>query len=81
MCDLFVTTRHQRVNNRVNYWIKRILIEMDNNQIIDMEDEVMKYCISAFSCMVSSYGRRQLVSFWNMHPVAVSKLGSIKVVD
>ena len=29
---------------------------MDNSQIIDMEDDVVKYCISAVSCMVSSYG-------------------------
>ena len=43
---------------------------MDNNQIIDMEDEVVKYCISAVSCMVSSYGLQQLVSSWNMHPIA-----------
>ena len=56
---------------------------MDNNQIIDMKDEVVKYCMSAVSCMVSSYGLRQLVSFWNMYPIAVSKIvkGSIKLVE
>ena len=58
------------VNNRVNYPIKRILIEIDNNQIIHMEDEVVKYWISAFSCMDSSYGLRQLVSSWDMHLIA-----------
>ena len=47
------------VNNRVNYPIKKILIEMYTNQIIDMEDEVAKYGFSAFSCIVSSYGFRQ----------------------
>ena len=45
---------------------------MDINQIIDMEDEVVKYCVSAFFWMVSSYGFRQLVSSWNMHPISAS---------
>ena len=40
---------------------------MDNNQIIDMEHEVVKYGISPVSCIVSSYGFRQLVTSWNMH--------------
>ena len=43
---------------------------MDNNQINDMEDEVVKYCTSAASCMVSSYRLLQLFSSWNMHPNA-----------
>ena len=43
---------------------------MGNNQMIDMEDEIVKYSISTVSCMVSSYGLRQLVSSWNMHPIA-----------
>ena len=43
---------------------------MGNNQIIDMKHEVVKYCISAVSYMVSSYGLRQLVNSWNIYPIA-----------
>ena len=34
---------------------------MENNQIIDAEDEVVKYCISAVSRMVSTYGLKLVV--------------------
>ena len=67
MSQLFLRIFQSNVSGpmltRVNCRIKRILIETDNNQIIDMEDEAVKYCISAVSCMVSSYGLRQLVSY------------------
>ena len=43
---------------------------MYNNQIIDMEDDVVEYCIFAVPCIVSSNGLGQLVSSWNMHPIA-----------
>ena len=58
------------VNNRVNYPIKQILTQMDNDEIIDMSDETVKYCVSAVTCIVSSYGMQQVVSSWNMHPIA-----------
>ena len=75
MClNCFLKSSNRRLEdaifNRVNDPIKRILIEMDINQIIDMEDELVKYCVSAFFWMVSSYGFRQLVSSWNMHPIS-----------
>ncbi len=34
------------VNSRVNYHLKRILLEMEDCQEIDMTDDVVKYCVS-----------------------------------
>ena len=55
-CNLPIEQLRPEVNNRVNYPSKRLLNEMENSQIIDMKDDVVKYCISPVSCMVSSYG-------------------------
>ena len=35
------------VNARVSYPIKKVLVEMDNNMEIDMNDDVLKFCVSA----------------------------------
>jgi hypothetical protein len=57
------------VNIRVNYPIKRILVEMENNEVIDMNCEVQKFCVSFVSCYVSDYGMKILVSSWNAHTI------------
>ena len=35
-----------KVNCRTNYPIKRALVQMENDGVIDMEDEVTKFCVS-----------------------------------
>jgi hypothetical protein len=34
------------VNQRVNYPIKRVLVDMENNDEINMGEEVTKFCVS-----------------------------------
>ena len=34
------------VNQRVNYPVKRVLVEMESNGEIDMTDDVVKFCVS-----------------------------------
>ena len=47
---------------------------MENSQIIDMKDDVVKYCISPVSCMVSSYGLLNELAPETCMQMRVSKL-------
>lgn len=58
------------VNSRVNYPIKNILVDLDNRNIINMEDETQKFCVSAVSCLIATFGLNMVVRSWNEHPIA-----------
>ena len=73
-CNLPIEQLWPEVNNRVNYPSKRPLNEMENSQIIDMKDDVVKYCISPVSCMVSSYGLLNELAPETCMQMRVSKL-------
>ena len=55
------------VNVSVNYPIKRILVEMDDNQIIDINDDIHKFCASFVSIQVASLGLETVAASWNEH--------------
>ena len=57
------------VNQRVNYPIKRVLIEMESNGEIDMGNEVTKFCVSCVSIMVISEPICNFISAWNSHRI------------
>ncbi|XP_057290186.1 uncharacterized protein LOC130612862 [Hydractinia symbiolongicarpus] len=57
------------VNSRVNYPVKKILVEMDNSNTINMEDEVQKFCVSSIVCLVTGFGVNRVVSAWNEHSI------------
>lgn len=57
------------VNIRVNYPIKRALVEMDNDQVINMGCEVQKFCVSSVSCSVAKFGIDVVVKSWNAHTI------------
>ena len=57
------------VNNRVNYPIKQVLIEMDNRSDINMGDSLCKFCVSWFSIQVAMVGVNLFVQSWNSHPI------------
>ena len=44
------------INNRVNYPIKQVLIEMENGSEINMGDSLYKFCVSWFSIQVAMVG-------------------------
>ena len=52
------------VKVRVNYPIKKALVKLDNNQIIDMLCEIHKFCISFVACVVANHGLKIVMS-WN----------------
>ena len=57
------------VNARVNYPLKEVLVDMDNNEVIDMDDNIHKFCVSQVTCLIASYGLQQVVHSWNEHPI------------
>ena len=56
------------INCRVNYPVKRTLIEMKNNEEIDMSDEI-KFCVSWVSINVVSHAIHTFVEAWNSHRI------------
>ena len=61
------------VNVRVNCPIKRILVQMDNNEMIDMNDDIHKFCVSFVSIQVASFGLETVVASWNEHIIPGNK--------
>jgi len=59
-----------RVNGRVNYPIKAILIEMQENGDFNLEDEHVKFCVSWYTMRVTQVGTAMFVSVWNEHCIA-----------
>ena len=49
------------VNTRVNYPIKKVLIEMENVDDINMADSLCKYCVSWFSIEVVAVGTKLFI--------------------
>ena len=62
------------VNVRVNYPIKRILVEMNkNDDSNDMNDDIHKFCVSFVSIQVASFGLETAVVSWNEHIIPGNK--------
>lgn len=57
------------VNSRVNYPVKKILVEMENAGDINMADDLHKYCVSWFSIKVLTVGAKLFIQSWNSHPI------------
>lgn len=57
------------VNQRINYPIKRVLIEMEANGEKDMSNEVTRFCVSSVSIMVILRAVDHFISSWNCHRI------------
>ena len=57
------------INQRINYPIKRILVEMESNGEIDMEDSITKFSVSAVVIMVTFIAIMEFISSWNSHRI------------
>ena len=56
------------VNNRVNYPIKRSLIDMIESQQLDLDNPLHKYSVSWCTIRIANVGLKLLVQSWNEHP-------------
>lgn len=57
------------VNARVNYPIKYALQELVNDDLLDMEDEITKFCISDIAIGLCNIGMINVVNAWNSHTI------------
>ncbi len=57
------------VNNRVNYPIKRVLIDMLEKGEFSLDDPLHCHCVSWFSINVANVGLSLFISSWNDHPI------------
>ena len=57
------------INQRVNYPVKRILVEMENSEEINMGDETTKFCVSWVTIKVIEVALRTFIQAWNSHRI------------
>ena len=59
------------MNDRVNYPIKKALVTMDNdnNLLMDMENQIDKFCVSWVDCKVASHSLKMCIASGNHHPM------------
>ena len=57
------------INSRINYPVKRVLVEMDNNGEINMADSLHKYCVSWIAIEVLTNGAETFIHSWNSHTI------------
>lgn len=56
-------------NASVNYPIKVILVERDNDQVIDMKCVLQQFCVSYVACLAAEFGLQKLFSSCNEHAI------------
>ena len=57
------------VNQRVNYPIKRILVNLQGKKHFDFDDAVIKFCVSWVTMYTCHEPLQQLVDSWNFHRI------------
>ncbi|KAA0717606.1 hypothetical protein E1301_Tti016786 [Triplophysa tibetana] len=57
------------VNKRVNYPIKTPLIQIVDQETLDMEDGLTRYCVSNLTCQISQTGVQRFLQEWNCHNI------------
>lgn len=57
------------INQRINYPVKRVLTDMENNEDINMGDAVTKFCVSWVTIHVMQDAINTFIQSWNNHRI------------
>ena len=57
------------LNKRVTYPVKRVIVSMDNDRIVNMDQQATKFCVSTVLCRVCEVGMERMITAWNSHPI------------
>ncbi|CAG2250686.1 unnamed protein product [Mytilus edulis] len=57
------------INNRLNFPIKRAIVQSVNENRIDLDDDIVKYCVSSLLLNLCRIGLKTVVESWNAHPI------------
>lgn len=69
-CDNHIIERMWvELNHRVTYPLKRVLVEMDEQGLINMQSSAMRYCVSEVLKPVAEVGMTRMLRAWNAHSV------------
>lgn len=63
-----------QVNRRVNYPIKRVLVQMEERDIIDLSDVTTQFCVSHILIHTSAVGMNRFIMSWNAHCISGKNL-------
>lgn len=57
------------INNRVNYPLKEALVQLMDQEIIDMDYPLVKYCRSSLTGELCKIGVERVIQAWNAHRI------------
>ena len=68
------------VNQQVNYPVKRVLISMEENGIIDLSNDIVKFCVSWTTIKVVAPALKLFVESWNGHRIPGTSGGTPNIL-